>query len=420
MSSASVETQAAARMMKGVKIAKSAKPSKLDKHFTSLNKRFAVQNQNALSCLHALKEKLRCAQFVSQIKNITSEKKNELSALIEEIKALFKNLFSLGIFEVLASLVKSFFGSGFSSSYSGSDPPCTNKTLSQTNTNINTQTQNHITPKIVIIIQNVASRVQGKTKDLKRNAIIGTGLLVAGIAALIPNQAEALSASFSMDNENNRININIINDDGGSAYSGVILDIGLYPFAELVAAQEGVSVDDVLNGMSTGIRGPPSSTAYEGLNVSIDASTGYLHLEQRGLFPNPIEYLENCNMFVNYSHGTATDYMKGSTIADGINARTTGGAHAYADSNNWIAFHLPQPMKLNAIDLAMARIILNVTTEDYYVSDIGRTFQIVTCTNLIDASWTTNSTLYTITNELTSVSMTNNSDSCFFKLVETK
>ena len=122
------------------------------------------------------------------------------------------------------------------------------------------------------------------------------------------------------------------------------------------------------------------------------------------------------------SQGNAVDFGAGAGIANGINATTTGGAHAYDDSNNWIA--IPEPGTLSLFALGMgtlyARITLDVTTEDYNESDIGRTFQVATCTNLVDASWTTNAFSYSITNQITSVVLTNNSDTCFFKLVETK
>jgi hypothetical protein len=186
-------------------------------------------------------------------------------------------------------------------------------------------------------------------------------------------------------------------------------------------------VSDILGNMTLGIGGEVS-TGYTG---TIDSETGLVNIFQSGMFPetwyatgdNP--YQDRLRAIINintlaYDSGNKVDWQKGSTIANGINAETTNGFYKHADSNSWIAFHTPQPMKLNAIDLAMARIILNVTTEDYYVSDIGRTFQIVTCTNLVTVSWTTNSTLHTITNEFTSVSMTNNSDCCFFKLVESE
>ena len=80
------------------------------------------------------------------------------------------------------------------------------------------------------------------------------------------------------------------------------------------------------------------------------------------------------------------------------------GEDSYIANTGWVATHNPMAMKLQAIDLALAGIILNATTEGYQAFDVGRTFQVV----------------HSITNQITSVMLTNNSDTCFFKLVKTK
>jgi hypothetical protein len=265
-------------------------------------------------------------------------------------------------------------------------------------------------------------------KHIKDNAIIYGGLPLAG-AALIPQNAEALNASFTMDNENNRIGVIMNNDDTGFEYDSVNANIGLYDLANVISGYDpSRTAQDVLDGMTISTRGPPTGGVSSGWNATIDRLTGYVTIDNVGGWgtdawtsPKDGAYLIGFGPDVYDAQGHAVEFGAGAGIANGIDARTTGGGHFQADSNEWIAINTP--ISIFSIELQNSitnTIDISVTTEDYYVSDIGRTFQIATCTNLVDAAWTTNTFSYSITNQLTSVMLTNNSDTCFFKLVETK
>jgi hypothetical protein len=263
-------------------------------------------------------------------------------------------------------------------------------------------------------------------KDTKK----ASPLVIAASLFYAVNSAEALSYNAFIDNTDNQMVADFTNNDTGYRYTGINdADLGLLGLAQQIKQYNpSMLVSDILGNMTLGIQGEVSA----GYTGTIDSETGLINISQDGMFSetwyatgdNP--YQDRLRAIINintlaYDNGDKVDWQKGSTIANGIDARLTDGGHVYDDSNSWVAINTPISIFSLELQNSITNTIdISVTTEDYYVSDIGRTFQIAICTNLVDASWTTNTTIHTITNEFTSVSITNNSDTCFFKLVETK
>ena len=381
MSFAAPETQSTARAMKNVRIAKSAKPSKLDKHFSSLHEKNAVKNQNILSTLNSIREKIQYTKFVSKTKSLTADQQAKLSALMQEFKEILETLFSGIILDVLASLGNSFSGTGDAGVSGGTDPPC--------------QPKNNV---ITSIINSLGMCIKHSLKILCPKALIM--LVVICLSATIA-QAVGLDWNVNSTYSIGNYDADTINPGNESRFTHAV-----YNLAEDISENNLVQYK-VDMGSNQGVFYANSqddkwlATIYD--NYTIFTGNGeYISPNRDNTFYTYSSETENIGM------GDVSAFA----VGDG------SGNIDFADGKQaWMAIPEPGTIMFASISF-FSGIHLEVTVADYDELDIGRTFHVASCTNLASGAWTTNAPTYTITNEVSSVSITNNDTTCFFRLIE--
>jgi hypothetical protein len=103
---------------------------------------------------------------------------------------------------------------------------------------------------------------------------------------------------------------------------------------------------------------------------------------------------------------------------------TVGGyAPAYADFSPRAAYQPPEftlyVRTISVLDSLNIKIHLDIETGSFQLpGSTNSTFRIASTTNLVSALWATNTPIYSVTGAVTTVSLTNSSESAFFKIVQ--
>ena len=209
--------------------------------------------------------------------------------------------------------------------------------------------------------------------------------------------------------------------NGGALDWSVTSNYSISPDSTMVALNylvQNLSVVGDANGMV-------SFTVEGGSNQGVFSAT------DTGSFTSQIfdNYTTFTGSVIGADGGNTTFSLYGSYLGDpiegtasAISSGTISGPVAFDDITvSYVAYRSVNVCTFKEIALStsnfLSSITLSIETTPFYPAHPNNIFRFATTTNLLSSSWTTNSTLHSITGAVTSVTITNNTSSAFYKII---